>query len=561
MASRVLIVGAGPGGLAAAMLLARAGARVQVLERQPHIGGRTSALRMNGFCFDLGPTFFLYPRVLAEIFAAVGRDLHDEVELVRLDPQYRLVFGAGGQLDATPQIDRMEAAIAELSPMDAAAFRRFLDDNRRKLARFRGCIERPFLSWRDVFSWPVLRLLPLLRPWRSLENELGRYFSDPRIRLAFSFQSKYLGMSPFRCPSLFSILSFLEYEHGVWHPIGGCNAVTAAMARVATDLGVEIHIGEEVQEVLFDGRRAIGVRTSEQTYRGDALVINADFARAMSRLVPDHLRRRWTDRRIARSRFSCSTFMLYLGLDGDCGELPHHSIYMTRDYARNLEDIETRHILADDPSFYVQNATVTDPTLAPPGKSTLYVLLPVTHQHANVDWRREQPRYRQVALRQLAKVGLPDIEDRIEVEHCITPADWEHRYEIYRGATFSLAHNLGQLLHRRPHNRFEDLERVYLVGGGTHPGSGLPVIFESARITSRLLLQDLGLPSDCCIVPDAACSPWDEPLRLPARELWPGLLTGPPGPTEGLLFSDNQLRRPAVGDGGMVGRPRPNGGL
>jgi phytoene desaturase len=519
MSRRVVIVGAGPGGLAAAMLLARAGARVLVLERQPFVGGRTSALRCGGFTFDLGPTFFLYPRVLAEVFAAVGRDLHEEVELVRLDPQYRLVFGGGGQLDATPQMERMEEAIAELSPIDAMAFRRFLDDNRHKLARFRGCIERPFLSWRDVFSWPVLRLLPLLRPWRSLDSELGRYFRDPRIRLAFSFQSKYLGMSPFRCPSLFSILSFLEYEHGVWHPIGGCNAVTAAMARVAADLGVEIRTGEEVEEILFEGRRAVGVRTAQGVHRGDALVINADFAQAMTRLVPDHLRRRWSDRRLAGKRYSCSTFMLYLGLDGRCEELPHHTIYMARDYARNLQDIEMRHVLSEDPSFYVQNATVTDASLAPPGKSTLYVLLPVTHQHANVDWRREGPRYREVALRQLAKVGLHDVERHIEVEHCVTPADWEERYQIYRGATFSLTHNLGQLLHRRPRNRFEDLERVYLVGGGTHPGSGLPVIFESARITSRLLLQDLGLPSDCCIVPDPEETRplWEEPPQVPQK--------------------------------------------
>jgi len=222
----------------------------------------------------------------------------------------------------------------------------------------------------------------------------------------------------------------------------------------------------------------------------------------MTRLVPDHLRRRWTDRKIARKRFSCSTFMLYLGLEGRCDQLAHHTIWMAKDYAGNLEDIERRHVLSEDPSFYVQNACVTDSSLAPPGKSALYVLLPVTHQHANVDWRKEGERYRDLALRQLAKVGLKGVERRICWERRVTPADWKQRYEIYRGATFNLAHNWGQLLHRRPHNRFEDLERIYLVGGGTHPGSGLPVIFESARITSRLLLQDAGLPDDCCMVPD-----------------------------------------------------------
>ncbi len=501
MARSALIVGAGPGGLATAMLLARAGMSVRVLERQPHVGGRTSSLGGDGFRFDLGPTFFLYPRVLEEIFAAVGHDLRREVPMVRLDPQYHLVFGSGGDLRATPDVARMERAIAALSPPDAAHFRRFLDDNRHKLASFRDVLERPFLGWKDLCSWALLKLLPTLRPWLSLDAELGRYFADPRVRLAFSFQSKYLGMSPFNCPSLFSILSFLEYEHGVYHPLGGCSAVTAAMARVATDLGATISLGEDVEEVLFEGRRAVGVRTNKGEHRADVLVINADFARAMTRLVPDRLRRNWTNKKIAKKRFSCSTFMLYLGIEGRYDHLAHHTIHMAKDYNRNLEEIEKRHVLSDDPSFYVQNASVTDPSLAPRGKSALYVLVPVTHQHPNVDWAREKGRYRQLALRQLAKVGLHDVERRIRWEHVVTPDDWDRKYQIHEGATFSLAHNLGQMLHRRPRNRFEDLEGVYLTGGGTHPGSGLPVIFESARITSRLLLQDAGLPFDHCVVP------------------------------------------------------------
>jgi phytoene desaturase len=401
MSKRVVIIGAGPGGLAGAMLLAQAGCDVTVLERLPHVGGRTSTLEAQGFRFDLGPTFFLYPRVLEAIFAAVGRDLHAEVDLVRLDPQYHLVFGAGGSLRATPDVARMERAIAALCPADAGGFRRFLADNRTKLERFRTCLESPFHGWRDVFSPHLMRLLPLLRPWLSLDAELRRYFRDPRVRLAMAFQSKYLGMSPFHCPSLFSILAFMEYEYGVFHPIGGCGAVTRAMARVAADLGVAIRTGEEVREISFRGRRAEGVRTAAGAYPADALVINADFARAMTRLVPDALRRRWTDRKIAGKKFSCSTFMLYLGIEGRCDPLEHHTVYLAEDYVRNLTDIETGHVLSEDPSFYVQNAGVTDPTLAPPGMSTLYVLVPVSHQHANIDWERERGRYgrRDVRLR------------------------------------------------------------------------------------------------------------------------------------------------------------------
>jgi phytoene desaturase len=493
MADTVNIIGAGPGGLATAMLLAKAGVRVRLLERLPVPGGRTSTITTpEGFRFDLGPTFFLYPRVLEEIFSACGYDLRDEVEMVRLDPQYRLVFGGGGELLATPDIPRMEAEVSRLSPADAGSFTRFMTATREKFTRFAPFLEQPFESWMDLATPDLFKLMPLLKPWKSLDAELGTFFSDERIRLAFTFQSKYLGMSPFRCPSLFSILSFLEYEHGVYHPVGGCGAVSTAMARLAQDMGVEIRYEEPVESLEFAGRRITAVHTPQGRYAADATVVNADFARSMTRLVPDRLRRRWSDRKIASRRFSCSTFMLYLGIEGRYDDVAHHNIYLSENYRDNLADIEHRHVLSRDPSMYVQNACITDPSLAPRGMSTLYLLIPVTHRHPNVDWRREGARYREVALDQMERVGIRGVRERIRYEKMLTPDDWQDDYEIYRGATFNLSHDLGQMLHMRPHNRFEDIERMYLVGGGTHPGSGLPVIYSSARITSDLLLSDLG---------------------------------------------------------------------
>ncbi len=473
------------------MLLAHQGVKVTVLERASKVGGRTTSIEKAGFRFDVGPTFFLYPSILEEIFTAVGRNLHDEVKLIRLDPQYRIVFGKGGELRATPNADEMERQIAAISPADAGSFRRFMTDNRRKLELFTPCLQSPYSSWRDVATLRMAKLLPMLRPHKSLERDLARYFTEERVRLAFTFQAKYLGMSPFRCPSLFSILSFIEYEHGIFHPIGGCNALTTAMARVAQDLGAEICLGEEVTKILFEGRRAVGVETAQGERRADALVINADFARAMTRLVPDHLRPRWSDARLAKKKFSCSTFMLYLGIDGPIPELEHHNIFISGDYRRNVEDIEKRHVLSEDPSFYVCNPSRTDSTLAPPGMSSLYLLVPVSHVHPNIDWNTQRGALRAQIFSKLAKLGLPDIERRIRFEHVCTPTDWQDRFEIYRGATFNLSHTLGQMLHLRPHNHFDDLDGVYLVGGGTHPGSGLPVIFESARITSRLLMKNL----------------------------------------------------------------------
>ena len=490
--SQVIVLGAGPGGLASAMLLASEGLDVTVLERGDRVGGRTGAIERDGFRFDRGPTFFLYPDVLREIFATCGFDLDREVPMVRLDPQYELIFEGAGELRATPDLDRMEQEIARLAPDDARRLRGFIADNRRKFEAFKPILQSPFTTWRDLVSPDMLRMLPLVRPWASVDGDLRRYFNDPRIRLAFSFQSKYLGMSPFQCPSLFTILSYLEYDYGVYHPLGGCATVSERMAALAQRMGVRIQLEDEAHRIRFEGRRAVGVDSTSGRHDADAVVINGDFAHAMNQLIPDHLRRRWKARKLAKKKYSCSTFMMYLGLEGRCEDLAHHTIFLSRDYARNLHQIEREHVLPDEPSFYVQNATVTDPGLAPPGCSTLYVLAPVTHMHPNVDWREQAPRFRALMMRRLEKLGLRDLPARIRYEKVFTPMDWQDQMAIYRGATFNLAHTLGQMLHRRPQNRFEDLDGIYLAGGGTHPGSGLPVIYEGARISARLLLEDLG---------------------------------------------------------------------
>ncbi|MBV8913924.1 MAG: phytoene desaturase, partial [Acetobacteraceae bacterium] len=440
---KVGIVGAGPGGLAAAMLLAKAGIDVTVHEAREVLGGRSATIAAQTargiFRFDTGPTFFLYPRVLQDIFAACGRRLGDEVELIRLDPQYKLAFEDGAEIEATGDMQRMAAQIGRLSPADAAALPAFMADNRAKLAVFRPILEAAFNSIRDLGRPSVLKGLTMLRPHRSVDRDLAAYFRDPRVRLAFSFQSKYLGMSPFRCPSLFTILSFMEYEYGVYHARGGTGAVIAAMARVARDLGARIYPGEPVEQILFEGRRAVGLRAGGRERRYDALVIGSDFAQTMTRLVPDRLRRRWTDRKIAAKKFSCSTFMLYLGVEGTFPDLAHHTIYLARDYARNLREIEAG-LAPEEPSLYVQNACVTDPALAPPGHSTLYVLVPVGHRIGNgLDWPAEQARYRALVFKRLEAIGLRDIQRRIRFERVVTPQGWERELQVFRGATFNLA--------------------------------------------------------------------------------------------------------------------------
>ena len=494
---KVAIIGAGPGGLASALLLAKSGVDVTVFERSSAVGGRNKVFDRDGFKFDLGPTFFHYPEVIEDIFKAIGLDAHDELNLHKLDLNYRLIFGQGGQLDCTSDLDEMTERIRALSgDNNANAFRRYVADNRVKLHKSKACLQEPWYGPTDLLSKRAMRVAGVLRPQRSVAGDLMKLFDDDRLMLAMSFQTKYLGMSPFNCPSLFTMLAFLEYEYGIFHPIGGLGSVSERMASIAKDLGVTFRMNEAVESVIMEGKTIKGVRTGKGEFFADKVVMNADFAQGMTQLFPDSVRKKWTNKKLDGKKYSCSTFMLYLGIDKTYEDLPHHQIYASANYQKNLEDIEKNHKLTwDDPSVYVQNACVVDPSLAPEGCSTVYALVPVSHIHENIDWSKEKDAYRDRVLEQIEeKLGFEGLRDHIVTEMVITPEDWGDH--CYRGAVFNLAHGLDQMLWRRPKNQFDEINNLYLVGGGTHPGSGLPVIYESARISSKLLLDSLGIIPD-----------------------------------------------------------------
>lgn len=504
----VAIVGAGPGGLSAAVLLSARGCRVTIYEAAEDIGGRTGQERLstpNGhvYRFDRGPTFFLMPYVLDEIFAAAGRKASDYLTMTRLDPMYRLMIGHKGReplvLDTTQNPARMAERIRPHAPEDAARFEAFLNKNRTKLDLFEPILRRAILSPTDLLHPTMFRALPMLGPHKSVHDDIASHIKDEHVRLAVCFQSKYLGMSPLDCPSLFTILPYIEYAYGVWHPQGGCHAVMRALAACATDLGTHICLSTPVERISFTGKQATGVVVNGEEVRHDAVVVNADATWALRNLVPAAIRpKRFSDDTLNAQRYSCSTAMLYLGLDGPV-DLPHHTIYTSTNYTENLANISHNHALTEDPSIYVCNPSRTDPTMAPPGKSALYILMPTPStkngDKTPIDWHAQRPRLRREIFEQLETVfGIPDAERRVEAEKLVTPAEWQAA-NISFGATFNLAHNLGQMLHRRPGNRVQSLGRLYLVGGGTHPGSGLPTIFLSAQISAGLLADDLGLPA------------------------------------------------------------------
>ena len=490
-----LIVGSGPGGLASALLLAHSGIDVTILEKEEKVGGRTKLIHKDGFTFDRGPTFFHYPEVIEEIFQAIGRDAHKELGLMPLDPMYRLVFGAGGHIDATSNLEAMTDRIRELAgEKNANGFKKYVIQNRKKLEFSKQCLQTPWTSPLNVLSKRAIRVATVLKPWSSVAGDLSKHFDDERVRLAMSFQTKYLGMSPFHAPSLFTILSFLEYEHGIFHAKGGLGSITARMGEIAEELGVKIRCSTPVKSLMYEGKTVVGVRIEGEEILADKVVINADFAHAMTTLVPDEKRKKWSDKKLEKKGYSCSTFMLYLGVDKQY-DLPHHQIYASTSYEKNLEDITEHRMTWDDPSVYVQNASITDDSLAPEGHSTIYVLVPVPNTHDSIVWDDIKDDYRELIVKQLAKLGYDDIDDHIVSETIVTPDDWGAS-DVYRGAVFNLTHDLKQMLWRRPHNRFEEANNLYIVGGGTHPGSGLPTIFESARISSKLLLADLGIRAD-----------------------------------------------------------------
>ncbi len=485
--NRIAIIGAGPGGLAAGMLLSHRGFDVRIFEKQDRVGGRNASLERDGFTFDLGPTFLMMKFILDEIFETTGRSIDDYLETVSLDPMYLLDYGDDyllsyrGDADIAAEIDRVFGE----GPQGLAKF------YRREGRRYEGllpALQRPYSRLSDLFSREALAALPHLAPGRSLFDVLGDYFEDDRLKLAFTFQAKYLGMSPWDCPGAFAIIPYIEHKFGIYHVMGGLNRIPKAMAQVIQEEGGQIHLGSQVERILLDGRKARGIRlASGEEIEADHVIVNADFAHAMSNLVDPGVLRKYSPERLASRHYSCSTFMLYLGIEGKV-DIPHHSIYFAKDYRANVDDVFKRMKLSDDLSVYVQNASVTDPTLAPEGCSALYVLVPVANNKSGFDWSSVGPGYRERILDVLEeRVPLPDLRERIRTEMLINPRGWEDQYSVYAGATFNLGHNLGQMLYLRPHNRFEELDNVYLAGGGTHPGSGLPTIWESGRISARLI--------------------------------------------------------------------------
>jgi phytoene desaturase len=483
----IIIVGAGPGGLTAAMILARRGHRVTIIEAADVVGGRNATMRVGPYAFDVGPTFLMLRDVLDDAFRDAGAEADDLLDMKRLEPMYRLQF-ADKQLEPTTDPAGMKAEIERCFPGLGQRYDDFARVERRRFDKLYPCLEKPYHKISTLFSGQLLAAVPHLALGRSLFDVMRAHFGNDDLALTFTFQSKYLGMSPWNCPGLFSIIPYIEHGFGIYHPIGGLSRISEVMADVARGHGAEIRLGTPVERILVEDRKTTGVRLAGgEEIRGDDIVINADFGYAATHLFEPGVLRKYTPEKLSKMALSCSTFMLYLGLD-KVYDMPHHTIVFAEDYRTNVDSIFEGRELSSDISFYIRNADVTDPTLSPEGHSALYVLVPAPNLRGVMDWAGIRQSFRELTLDAIAsRTEMTDIREHIREERVITPLDWRDRSNVHEGATFNLAHNLTQMIYLRPRNKFEELENCYLVGGGTHPGSGLPTIYQSGRIAANLI--------------------------------------------------------------------------
>lgn len=492
LSPKAIVIGAGLGGLAAAMRLGAKGYRVTVLDNLDGPGGRGSCIWQDGHRFDLGPTIVTAPQVFRDLWTACGREFDADVDLRALDPFYEIRWPDGSRFSARQDTDAMRAEVARLAPTDVGGYDRFLRDSEERYHfGFEDLGRRPMNRFADLLK--VLPTFAALRADRSVYAHVARRVRDPRLRMALSFHPLFIGGDPFGVTSMYTLVSHLEKTFGVHYAQGGVVAIAEAMARVVEGQGGLLRHGVEVDEILLRNRRVAGVRlTDGHIVGGDIVVSNADAGHTYDRLLRNMPRRRWTTRRLARSRWSMGLFVWYFGTKGSrklWSDVGHHTILNGPRYEGLVRDIFRTGRLSEDMSLYVHRPSVTDPGVAPEGDDTFYALSPVPHLgHANpADWTSMAERYRRKVQAILEDQLLPGLGGRLSTSRVFTPETFRDRYLSPYGAGFSLEPRILQSAWFRPHNVSEEVQGLFLVGAGTHPGAGLPGVIASAEVLQALV--------------------------------------------------------------------------
>jgi phytoene desaturase len=486
---KVILIGSGFGGLGAAARLAARGYAVEIFEKRDKPGGRGYVYEMDGFKFDGGPTVITAPFMFDEIWQRAGRKREEYVEFVPLDPFYRIFNHEGRSFDYNDDHEFILSEIDKWNPADKENYTRFVDTTKAIFEKgFVELADQPFLSPTDM-----LRVAPdliKLQSYKTVYNYVAQFVQNDFLRRCFSFHPLLVGGNPFDTTSIYAMIHYLEREWGVHYVKGGTGALVDAMVRLIEEQGGRFHFNTEVDEILVDGRRATGVRLKDgAVHRADHIISNADVAFTYRSMIPAQYRRKYTDRKIERMRYSMSLFVIYFGTKRQYRDtnLAHHNIILSERYRGLLQDIFKNKVLSEDFSLYLHMPTITDPTMAPEGHEAFYVLSPVPHLGADIDWTTMAKPYRDSIMQFLEANYLPDLQANIVAEHYIDPLHFQNDLNSYMGSAFSVEPILTQSAWFRPHNVSEDVDNLYFVGAGTHPGAGLPGVLSSSIIAEDLI--------------------------------------------------------------------------
>jgi len=485
---KIVVIGSGFGGLSCAIRLRAQGHDVKIIEKRNKPGGRAYVYEQDGFKFDGGPTIITAPWLIDELFTLAGKKTDDYVKLVKINPFYNIRWEDGTVFNYNDDKKNLYAQIVKINPKEIENYKNFarrLDEIYRVGFEL---IDKPFSS-----VWDMVKVIPQmlkLRSDRSVYKFASKYFKEEKLRKAFSFHPLLIGGNPFTSTSIYAMIHELEQKFGVWFAMGGTGALVKALGDLFTDIGGEIYLEREVEEILIDdaARKTKGVRLKTgETLDADAVVSNAEISFTYMKLIPGKFRVRYTDKYLKNLKYSMSLFVIYFGTDRKYENMAHHEILMSKRYKGLLEDIFERKILADDFSLYLHRPTATDASLAPEGCDCWYVLSPVPHLGGNIDWKSQAAKYRDGIIGYLEKHYMPELSKHIISEHYIDPLHFEGTLNSYLGSAFSVEPTLRQSAYLRPHNQSEDIPNLYFVGAGTHPGAGLPGVISSGKIVGNMI--------------------------------------------------------------------------
>lgn len=491
---KIIVIGAGVAGLSAAVRLQKLGYEVTLYEKDRQVGGKMNQIKTAGFTFDLGPTIVMMPEIYREVFEFCGKDPDDYISMKKVDPMLKLYFNKEEPIEFSNDLIELTKTLENISPEDTQGYFAFLADiyQRYTIAK-EAFITKSFRGFWDFYNpkslWAGIRL----RTFSDAYTSISKFVKDDRLRKSLAFQTLYIGVSPYQGPSLYTIIPMIELFYGVYFIEGGMYTLATSSARLFEELGGKIVYETSVDEILIDNKIAKGIRIGKEQVMADAIVCGADFPYAMKELIPDERKRgKYTNKKIAKFEYSCSCFLMYLGLDKKYPEEHLHSIYFAEDFKQNVDDLFERGKLPDDPSFYLYRPSLMDDSLAPEGQEGLYVLVPVPELSKYEKWTEQTMQaYRQKIIRLLKeKTIFKDIDEHIVSETLITPKDFSERFNAYNGATFGLKPTLKQSNYYRPHNKFSAAENLYFCGSSTHPGAGVPIVMQSAKLAVEELLRD-----------------------------------------------------------------------